>query len=473
MHWRRHVLSLLLTVTILLSSSAVVAFQSPVAATCRRRRAGPPTALPKSSKCEPAERLENNGTATIPNEILNLVKSIVGAGVLSLSSGVAAFGDAPSALIPSSFLIALMGSVSAYTFSMIARVCLWTKATSYADAWEKTVGAQTSWIVASSSAFDCFAGCLTYSMVLADSFKDLLVATGANASRSTTLLVLSSLVLLPLCLIQNLSSLAPFSLVGLMGIAYTTIAIAVRCFGGAYTLPSGHFLQDLALQPTFGSKGAMAALSPKSFILLSILSTAYIAHFNAPKFYRELRNSTMQRFNTVVSVSFGISVALYIAVSAMGFLTFGSTVNGSILNNYSTSDLLISVSRFAVALSVVFSYPLIFNGFREGVLDLLRVEERRRSPALLNKVSLSLLGFTTVIALYVKNIAFVASMAGALLGTPLIFIYPTLMFLAATGSREESTGIVGLNWERRLCKSIATFGLGIVGVGATMALKRL
>lgn len=59
-----------------------------------------------------ASEASGGGTATIPNEVFNLVKSIVGAGVLSLPYGVAAFGNAPSALVPAVALIALMGVVS-------------------------------------------------------------------------------------------------------------------------------------------------------------------------------------------------------------------------------------------------------------------------------------------------------------------------------------------------------------------------
>jgi len=46
------------------------------------------------------------------NEIFNLVKSIVGAGVLSLPAGIAAFGDAPSAAIPATILITVIGAIS-------------------------------------------------------------------------------------------------------------------------------------------------------------------------------------------------------------------------------------------------------------------------------------------------------------------------------------------------------------------------
>ena len=86
------------------------------------------------------------GTATIPNEIFNLVKSIVGAGVLSLPAGIAAFGNAPSAVLPAVALICIIGGFSAYGFSLIGRVCSFTGGQSYRGAWSGSVGDETSWI---------------------------------------------------------------------------------------------------------------------------------------------------------------------------------------------------------------------------------------------------------------------------------------------------------------------------------------
>jgi amino acid permease len=384
-------------------------------------------------------------------------------------SGIAAFGDTNGALLPSSLLIVLMGSISAYTFSLIARVCKLTGSTSYADAWDKTRGKSTSWIIAASSCLDCFAGNLTYSMVLADTLKALLATCGLNVTRNFALTALTTSVLLPLCMVKNLSSLAPFSIVGLLGMTYTGIVIGIRYFGGAYALPAGRFLQDLPLhnRPSFGTVGAMGALSPKVLILVSMLSTAYIAHFNAPKFYRELKNNTLERFNIVTSASFGISIAFYTVISAMAFLTFGSATAGLVLNNYSTNDLLLSASRFAVALSLVFSYPLLFVGTRDGFLDLLRLPEQKRSKALLNKVTIGMVGLITLVASKVTDLTFVASMSGAVLGTSLIFIYPTLMFRATV--KDDPTK----RWESRLCSLIASLGVVIGLFGANMALQTI
>ena len=266
---------------------------------------------------------ESGGTATIPNEVFNLVKSIAGSGVLSLPYGVAAFGNAPSALIPAISLIAILGGLSAYTFGLIGRVCQNTKTDSYAEAWDVAVGTKYSPLIAFSCFFDCFAGNLCYSMILADTIKNLAAAAGYVVTRNQALLGVTGTVLLPLCLLKNLSSLAPFSLVGIAGMLYTTVAMGVRYFGKAYS-SGGQYFESQLTAPVFGSAGASAALNPKALILACMLSNAFIAHFNAPKFLSELKNNTMHRFHQVIAWSFGTSISLYGLITAFGFLTFGT-----------------------------------------------------------------------------------------------------------------------------------------------------
>jgi hypothetical protein len=65
---------------------------------------------------------KGTGTATVPQEIFNLVKGIVGAGVLTLPAGIASFGNAPSAAIPAVALICFIGTLSAYGFAHWSRL---------------------------------------------------------------------------------------------------------------------------------------------------------------------------------------------------------------------------------------------------------------------------------------------------------------------------------------------------------------
>mmetsp|Transcript_71841 Transcript_71841/g.208067 ORF Transcript_71841/g.208067 Transcript_71841/m.208067 type:complete len:468 (-) Transcript_71841:22-1425(-) len=439
----------------------------------------PTTSLAKSTTPNAATKLhaetaaadiprggQGGGTASIPSEVFNLIKSIVGAGVLSLPAGVAAFGNAPSAVLPATALIALMGTISAYTFGLIGRVNRATNTVSYSDAWDETVGKKSSFIIAFSCFIDCFFGNLSYSMILADTMVNLLASVGIAVSRTQSLLGFTGIVLLPLCLMKNLASLAPFSLVGITGMLYTTFAMVMRYVSGAYAVPNGKFLATALTAPVFGKAGAKAVLSAKSLILTCMLSNAYIAHFNAGKYLAELKNNTLGRFNQVIAWSFGAAITLYSIITAVGFLTFGAASNGLILNNYSNKDLLMSFSRIAVAISVTGSYPLLFDGTRDGLLDLFKVPKDKRDNALLNKYTFGILAFTTFAASRLTDLGLVASIGGATFGTALVFIYPAIMFLKVQAKRGKQGSA-----ESTLCKIIATLGVVMGAIGTKLAIN--
>jgi len=416
--------------------------------------------------------IAGDGDASMTNLTFNLVKSIVGAGVLSLPAGISAFGNAPSAMIPATILISVIGALSGYGFALIGRVCSYTGSTSYREAWEKTIGKETSILPAfACTVMTCFAT-LAYSMILGDTFRSLFATVGIHLTRSSTVLGVTGTIILPLCMLKNLASLAPFSLLGVIGMGYTSVAMAIRYLSKAYAIPGGALLADVPanLQPVFGTVGAKGALSASSSILICMLSTAYMAHFNAPKFFTELKDNTIKRFNTLVSTSFAISIALFSIISGLGFLTFGSASSGLILNNYSNKDVLMSLSRVAVAISLVFSYPLAFAGLRDGVLDLAKVPSDKRSNNLQNKLTVGLLSFITALALTVKDLTFVLSFGGATFGNALIYVFPALMFRRSVKDMGEKA-TKGLKREVKVAMSSAALGIGMGCVGARMALK--
>lgn len=151
-----------------------------------------------------------------------------------------------------------------------------------------------------------------------------------------------------------------------------------------------------------------------------------MAHYNAHIFYWELNNNTMERYNLVVNVSFAISVLLFIAVGSFGFATFGISCNGLVLNNYSTQDTFMNVSRIAVALSIIFSYPLCFVGVRDGILDMLQVE--KRNDRLKNSVTVASLTVITALAYKLQNLGKLLAINGATWGNAVIYLMPAYMF---------------------------------------------
>lgn len=424
---------------------------------------------PRGSTTNRKSQSLGGGTASIPNEVFNLVKAIVGVGVLSLPSGIAAFSGSKTALVPSVAIMTVIGLLSAYGFATIGRVCAYTGGTSYRQAWALSVGEKSSWIPAYSTTAKTFLACLAFSMVLKDTFTSLLRANNPTV----VALGVTSCILLPLCLRKSLASLAAFSLLGVLGMIYTFGAMAWRFVDGSYSSSgtTSQLLLDTAehLRPSFASVGSWTdVLHPKSLILVCMLSTAYMAHFNAPKFFLELKDNTLPRYHTVVYTSFGISIVLMAGMTAMGFLTFGASSSGLILNNYSPHDALIFASRLAVALSLVFSYPLAFQGCRDGVLDLFQVSsERRADDKFVNLTTVALLGILTALAVTLNDVGFVLAFGGATLGNLLTYVYPALMYCAINTKqgRNETLGVA-------VALASALLGIFMGAVGANMALQK-
>lgn len=154
-------------------------------------------------------------------------------------------------------------------------------------------------------------------------------------------------------------------------------------------------------------------------------------------------------------------------ITAIGFLTFGKSSNGLILNNYSSNDKLISAARVAVAISLVFSYPLAFVGMRDGILDLIQVPIEKRTTTKLNVLTIILLSTLTVLACTLTDVSFVLAFGGATLGNALTYLYPALMYRAVCKkqNRSEPVGVT-------ISMISAVLGVIMGAIGAKMALDK-
>ena len=152
------------------------------------------------------------GQSTILRSSFTLIKNLVGAGVLALPSGVAAFADSKDAIVTASFWLFVMGIVFSYEFQLIAKVCNMTFTSTFREVWDDTVGLDdslkyagllVSWVNMLKPAL----GNLAYSMILADTFKSLFATFGLDVARTVTLLLITLIGILPLCLLKNLDAL--------------------------------------------------------------------------------------------------------------------------------------------------------------------------------------------------------------------------------------------------------------------------
>jgi amino acid permease len=255
----------------------------------------------------------------------------------------------------------------------------------------------------------------------------------------------------------------------MIGTLYCPVFMSWRFFDGSYAA-GGKFAADVAasLSPSFNVQKASNPLLV--FKLLTMVSTAYVAHYSAPAFLNELKDPTKKRFNSIVCWGFGVSfVAMQVAMY-MGFMTFGGNSAGFVLNNYANRDMAANVARVAVGLGVLFGYPLIFTALREGSFDLLGANDAQRSKYNV-PFTASILAAVTGVALVVKNLGSVVSFSGALTGSALIYITPAVMNLGLQRKDVAASGSPILTRKQKTTKFInyamLIFGLlcSFVGVG--------
>lgn len=408
----------------------------------------------------------------------NLVKNIAGAGVLSLPAGIAAFSDAKGAALPACALVGALGMLSCYTFVLIGRLCEMTKTQTYKEAVSKSMGDTPGKVLAAATTMKTAMACFMYSIIIGDTTAALAQTFGAASAfpvvaayRWKLLALTTATVLTPLCLLRSFAFLAYTSLVGIAGTLYTAGFMGKRLFDGSYA-PGGRFFQALqetgggAVLPAFGGVTSPAG----SFVLVSMLATAFIAHYNAPRFYRDLEDATPKRFAKLGAASFGISALIFGSMMSFGFLTFGSATTGYILNNYASTDGLATAARVAILLSITLGYPLTFVSLRDGILEMAKPGQQV-SWRTKDACSLAILALITTAATFVRNLGLVASVGGAVLGSLVIYIFPALSFIAACKKQDGGVS-ADQQGEVRANYGVAALGMALGVIGTAVSLNK-
>jgi sodium-coupled neutral amino acid transporter 11 len=321
----------------------------------------------------------------------------------------------------------------------------------------------------------CLACAVIYSSILGDVFTPLLESAKLpNAGRNGNILIVTAAFLLPMSLIRNLSALAKTSLLGFGAIMYSVIFIVIRAFDGTYSLDYGHgpgtFVDGTIASPAF-FRESLWNLDFTSLILASNLGLAYVAHYNGPAYYRELRDTNTKRFGTMVGISFAVLTLLYIVAMGAGYETFGDVTQGNILLNYHPQDKLAMMGRLATGFSILFGFPLVAKGAREGIAS---AASSLGYPAVgsdKNHVLLvtTMLALVTIISCTVQDVSLVVGLTGAVMGSFIVYICPSIIYTRAVGlvkgtdSKEYEKAKVNL--------FLVPFGVVIAGLGVYMTLK--
>ena len=223
-----------------------------------------------------------------PRELTQImVADLAPHGMLPLAW--AATRGAGTGVVPALALLAVFASSSAYTLYLAAQLAEAGRearraAPALSELWRgaklplpKAVDAMVALL--------CGGCCVFYAAFAADLFYALAKRLGLGTSREMVLGVLTCVPLAPLCLGDDLSVLKYSSLAGLLGIAYTASFIGKN---GIST--------DVAPIPATQTCSG-------TLVLANTLVVAFLCHYNAVQYYRELspRRRTPDKFRRAVS----------------------------------------------------------------------------------------------------------------------------------------------------------------------------
>ena len=411
-------------------------------------------------------------SASLRVSSVNLLKNMVGAGVFSLNAKCTAIG--PAAFGPASALVLTMAAWATYNFYMIAETCKLTSTTTYSEAWGRTVSENSKWIIAAVVTIAPIVSCLANSIVLTDILGLVYRSLGAPAwmytSRNTVIALLSSTILYPLCVQQDLSALRSVSAFGLLGHFSAMTALAVRLLDKSY-VPGGAFYSAAAgtvgTAPPLKQAAAVAAAAAskldvsKLFVLASLLSYCFVCHYNAPRYYAELEGADSDdgTFLKMASLSYGLGACTYIGTMFLGLQLFGPRSASFALNSFSTRDPLGLVARVAFGSSVLASYPLIFLSMR----NTFAAAAAKFSPNIKSEsVTAALLALIAVLTSRFTDIGVVGSLAGGVFGSSMMFVFPPVMYMRALVQQARSQGR-GLPVGRLVLNSVLLVCGGLLG----------
>lgn len=424
--------------------------------------------------------------------ITNVLADLCPHGMLPLAFGIAAGGG--TGALTATVTLLIFGALSWYSLLSFGRAADVVLKDSHEESlsavWSKVVpnGEKTSYIPDAFCALLTIGCCLFYSAFIGDLFGALasgLPLPNAVKNRSAVLLLLHSMPILPLCLLKDLSALKYSSMVGLGGIVYTVLFVAKRLLDKSYS-PGGNFfdLMSSHLQPAaqvaFPSKGGNFLSDIPLFhagsgilTLMNMCCVAFACHYNAVKYFMELKIREVGHFGKVMAGGLGGTALVFLSMMILGYATFGVNSQALLLNNYHESkDILATFARGFTGLAIISGYPLMFAGLKSSMFSLFKLDksndietENKRTV-----LSITMLSAIAIGACFVTEheLATVIGVVGSVFGSAVIYMLPSVV---NTHLLKDGRGSEFFKGELAFNKLLMAFGWIFAVLGTWVTLK--
>lgn len=318
------------------------------------------------------------GQASWISSVINLVNTIVGAGILAMPLALSRMG-----IILGTIIILWAGLTAGFG------LYLQTKCARYLDrgassffALSQITYPNAAVIFDAAISIKCFGVGVSYLIIIGDLMPGVVRGFNEDAGGVGFLVdrhfwvTAFMLIVIPLSFLRRLDSLKYTSVVALISIGYLVILVVA------------HFIKGDTKQ----DRGDIRVAQPASAVALlssfPVIVFAYTCHQNMFSILNEIGNNSHFRTTAVVLASIGVSAFLYVLVAITGYLSFGNEVGGNVVAMYLPS-ITSTIGKAAIVILVMFSYPLQVHPCRASVDAVLKWRPRRSADSANNSPSRS------------------------------------------------------------------------------------
>ena len=371
--------------------------------------------------------------ASLFGSILNLIKNLIGASMLAMP-----YGASLSGIVPSFVICMIIGTLSAFTFSLLGLLCAESRTDTYRQVCERYLGPR--WGVAVDVILSMYAlpTCIGYCVFTCDCMQVMLVEIFPDAhssfltSRAFIAIIITIFILIPLCSFSKIQSLTFTSILGLGAILYCYIFVATDLAEHSDVIAT-NVKSHLWLPPS----GSPLGLFP----IANIYAACFLVQYNSPKFYFELRKPSAKRFVLLSFVASAVVVLMCGSFAIMGVARFGFETPSNLLKKYKSAYAVWT----ATTLALITTYPFDFDAGRRSLVSMISgrtawLTERR----VFWLATLILIPLFSLISVFVDSLSTVVGMNGSLLGITVGFTLPGLLLYKRSAEKKSRVKYAGV-----------------------------
>ncbi|CDR37800.1 CYFA0S01e17480g1_1 [Cyberlindnera fabianii] len=312
------------------------------------------------------------GEATWQGAAINLLNTIIGAGMLAMPYAIRSDGIFIGVLViilsamTSSFGLYLQGKCAKYTPPGQASFFSLSQITY----------PQLGVVFDLAIVIKCFGVGVSYLVVIGDLMPQICETLVGDdhpllLERNFWITIFMAFIVAPLSYLKKMDSLKFASMVALSSVAYLVILVFVHFFK--------HDIQDKGPVRIFKPYSATSILTSFPIVVFG-----YTCHQNMFTLINELNSQSGKIVNKVIFTAIGIAMSLYILVGLTGYISFGDKVGPNIIVGY-TKSLSSTIGRVAIVILVMLSYPLQCHPARLSVGHIIHyfrnIKEISRRPS--------------------------------------------------------------------------------------------